>query len=524
MIRQHLVILLVLCSCFQLNAAEIRSPILVQLGKKLFEEDRFSYSFFKNSQGNYNQKLSTGDPILDEFEILQEMMSGPLKGEQVSCASCHMVNQTQKVQDNFVMTFNDASHRSRVPQRADGELRTVRNSMNMVMSSISPEAPLHWDGEFYSVADLSCATLVGRNMGWLLGEETKARSHIEKVLKNDNGDYKQLGKASSSYSVLFKSLGINLDALEQNEVLKHTCEALEFYISRLDFQRDQDGSYNGSAYDRFLLTNGIRTNLNEGERDWEYLNYLKEQIALKKNWKWPDELPLNYHEEPSNFGPQELQGLKAFLGAAQCASCHRPPFFTDFRFHNTGITQFEYDSVHGRNAFLKVNIPSWSERNLEPALSFVPTEVHPQWEGPYRKVTSKESALFMDLGIWNILGHPDKENIQVNIKKILCESYQQTDCLWSDDEYLEKSVALFKTPTLRSLGQSAPYLHNGSADDILGVLTLYLRGSHFAKKGQLRNIDPFMKAMNIDPGDFRALEAFMRSLNEDYDENTNSNL
>jgi cytochrome c peroxidase len=64
-----------------------------------------------------------------------------------------------------------------------------------------------------------------------------------------------------------------------------------------------------------------------------------------------------YHNQPFAFGAAEIAGLKIFLSAANngptgsphagnCAACHLAPNFTDFRFHNTGVSQEEYDAVN----------------------------------------------------------------------------------------------------------------------------------------------------------------------------------
>ena len=51
----------------------------------------------------------------------------------------------------------------------------------------------------------------------------------------------------------------------------------------------------------------------------------------------------------TGFGPAALTGLKVFFRTSgtgsigNCASCHAPPLFTDFSFHNMGISQSEYD-------------------------------------------------------------------------------------------------------------------------------------------------------------------------------------
>ncbi len=499
------------------RALEDLETFKVDLGEKLFLEDRFSQGFFKQHDGDYNSPAPEGASILEQFEYLEENLPHPQRGQQVSCASCHFVDQMTDVQEGLVLTYNDFSAFSRVPARGDQQTRTPRNSMNMVLPNAPEGGPLHWDGEFYSPSSLTCATLVGRNMGWLLGEESQARQHVVNVLRKDSGTYPSVSELKGSYAELFKKIGIELTELSDPQLLELTCNTVGIYLKDLDFAKDEDGQFIGSAYDQFLLQNGVRSQRLPNETQGEYLTYLKDQVRTIQDWQWIEPSPMKYHNEDSVFGPKELQGLKAFLGRSQCATCHRPPEFTDYRFHNTGISQFTFDSLHGRGAFSNLKIPSHNDRLLDPASSFVGTENHPHWQGDFRKSPEKDEPKFVDLGIWNIIGHPDKKEVQPQVKKMICESYQLKNCEWSDEEYLTKSIALFKTPTLRSLGQSAPYLHDGSAEDILSVLTLYLRGSHFAQKGQMRNPDPFMRAMSIHPHDFRALEAFLQSLNEDYD-------
>ncbi|MEM7646423.1 MAG: hypothetical protein AAF203_05905, partial [Pseudomonadota bacterium] len=145
------------------------------------------------------------------------------------------------------------------------------------------------------------------------------------------------------------------------------------------------------------------------------------------------------------------------------------------------------------------------------------SEKHPHWRGVFRKTPDKAEPLSVDLGVWAVLGHPDKPKVQKQLKETICRSLRMPSCSWSDDEYLEKSIGMFKTPTLRSLGQSKPYFHNGQAETLLDVLAVYLATSRLIDRGQLRNPDPMLKAMDLKPGDFPALKAFMEALDEDYE-------
>ena len=73
-----------------------------------------------------------------------------------------------------------------------------------------------------------------------------------------------------------------------------------------------------------------------------------------------------------------------------------------------------------------------------------------------------------------------------------------------------------KTPTLRALGLSQPYFHNGQADTIESGLEYLIKVSDLARRGLIRNADPLLSQIEITTDDIPALAAFLRSLNEDY--------
>ena len=86
-----------------------------------------------------------------------------------------------------------------------------------------------------------------------------------------------------------------------------------------------------------------------------------------------------------------------------------------------------------------------------------------------------------------------------------------------DAVLLPRTVALFKTPSLRALAFSDPYLHNGSKDTIEETLEFYRRMSRLARADQVRNPAPELSGVFLKPEDIAPLAAFLRSLNEDYE-------
>jgi len=71
---------------------------------------------------------------------------------------------------------------------------------------------------------------------------------------------------------------------------------------------------------------------------------------------------------------------------------------------------------------------------------------------------------------------------------------------------------------VRDLGQTGPYFHTGRMDGLDSVLRHYLRASERAREGKLRNADPRLREISIAPADLDLLQAFLRSLNEDYND------
>ncbi len=81
---------------------------------------------------------------------------------------------------------------------------------------------------------------------------------------------------------------------------------------------------------------------------------------------------------------------------------------------------------------------------------------------------------------------------------------------------LPLTVARFKTPNLRDLGQSEPYLHTGRMGTLEDVVQFYQTFSDKSRAGTVRNGDPALKGISLDSDAITALAAFLRALNEDY--------
>ena len=68
----------------------------------------------------------------------------------------------------------------------------------------------------------------------------------------------------------------------------------------------------------------------------------------------------------------------------------------------------------------------------------------------------------------------------------------------------------FRTPTLREIAETAPYMHNGALLTLEDVVDFYDRGG-----GGIPNKDPLMKPLHLSDAEKAALVAFLESLSGD---------
>lgn len=81
---------------------------------------------------------------------------------------------------------------------------------------------------------------------------------------------------------------------------------------------------------------------------------------------------------------------------------------------------------------------------------------------------------------------------------------------------LPRMVALFKTPNLRDLSGSEPYLHTGRMNTLENVVSFYQNFSQQARAAAVRNPDPQLNGIFLDNSDVPLVAAFLRALTEDY--------
>jgi cytochrome c peroxidase len=463
----------------------------------------------------------------------------------VSCGTCHIAAARESGRAatriaHRTLTFADDAARSSIPPRGDARTITARNSPSLV-EALMPNGEsglLHFDGEFSCAETLVKESFLGRNFGWLPGERAAAVRQFARVIREDNG----LGTESDlsvplAYALLLRGNDgaipiswqipptLRIDpAQASDEAIVDACARLVVaFVRSLRFSRDAEGLFDGSPYDAFLAANQLARAPDPDQTLAEYGRRVGEQIAALRKPLFVDDSTraLRLHQQPFRFGELELQGARIFFrtavgqaqksGAGNCAECHVPPLFADFRFHNTGVAQDEYDAVHGSGAFARLDVPDAGARDADFDRWLPATPSHPNARGPFLFPATHEFPGRTDLGLWNVYANPDLFAPQREIERMLNPSRQL-----SRDDVLGRSLGRFKTSALRDLGQSAPYFHNGSAGSLEDVILFYQRISALVPAGQMRNAPPEFSAMRLSREDVAPLAAFLRSLNEDY--------
>jgi cytochrome c peroxidase len=155
----------------------------------------------------------------------------------------------------------------------------------------------------------------------------------------------------------------------------------------------------------------------------------------------------------------ERAGYALFTGKAHCATCHlvgeKTALFSDFRYHNTGI--------------------GWR---------------HAQQQESYRVELGGGASADVSGAVVRRLGEPEPNDLG------RFEITQDPQDRWA-----------YKTPILREVARTAPYMHDGSLPTLEAVVAYYNAGGAGAPD-QAPEIVP----LGLNTAEQRALVAFLRSL------------
>lgn len=419
------------------------------------------------NESDAQQRLNPLQVLLGE-RLFREQRFTTAKGDlAASCAICHNLDEDPQ----GTRAFTDFFNRSWVPFRSEDPRRLgLRNSPTLFDVALMPR--LHHDGEFQSLEELVAGTISGRNLGWLPGEEEQAFNQVQSVLLQDKG-----GTKEPAYREQFKAaFNAELATLNRDQIVGLVSKAVA------DFMRTLNSRQN-APYDRFAKENGLDLSLASGESGKAYA-----QRTLTKLSGLEAKGALKLAED---FDRAALDGYKIFLrtegraSVGNCVACHAPPLFTDFSFHNLGVTQAEYDQFHGAGKFAALLIPD-AAKAVRPSTKF-------------REYPAPGIPGQVDLGFWNF----------IDLKKSSLRRAGE-----SDDQLLARMIGAFKTPTLRHLAYSQPYMHTGAYTSLDATLRALIRLSEMARAGHIRQADEELPKIRLAEADIAPLLAFLSTLNE----------
>ena len=161
----------------------------------------------------------------------------------------------------------------------------------------------------------------------------------------------------------------------------------------------------------------------------------------------------------SALDASEIRGMSLFFGRGECWECHSGAFFSDGEFHNIGIP-----------------VPAGLPRD----------------SGRY------EGARLVRGDPFNAAGaHSDARD---GIQAMLSAGVKHDPETWG----------AFRTPTLRGVGETAPYMHDGSMPDLESVVRFYstLEGAVQLDHHQESVLTPLL----LDPTEIDDLVAFLETL------------
>ena len=171
-----------------------------------------------------------------------------------------------------------------------------------------------------------------------------------------------------------------------------------------------------------------------------------------------------YGKQADALEPQARQGFELFIGKAGCSQCHtigeREALFTDHQMHNTGLGFRE--SMRKEPAKQRVQVA--------PGISF---------DMDSSAIKPVGEAKPNDLGLYEITQNPADR--------------------WK-----------YKTPTLRNIALTAPYMHNGAFSTLREVVEFYNQGGEANE-----NLDSLIKPLGLSEAEINALVEFLRALTGD---------
>lgn len=233
-------------------------------------------------------------------------------------------------------------------------------------------------------------------------------------------------------------------------------------------------------------------------------------------------------------------------GTLACASCHDPKLaFSDGRMLTRGIDGAEgtrnapalINRGYGRTFFWDGRAKSLERQVIEPILNpkelaLTPAELERRTKMSAAEVTAALASYVRSIrsgdsrfdryvgGQTDALSDLERAGLAVFRGKGHCntchvgpnftdEQFHNTGVAWRDGRLTDIGAGKgdFKTPTLREVARTAPYMHDGSLATLEEVVEYYDKGGNINP-----GLDSDLRSLQLAPEEKRALVMFLRSL------------
>jgi cytochrome c peroxidase len=195
--------------------------------------------------------------------------------------------------------------------------------------------------------------------------------------------------------------------------------------------------------------------------------------------------------EPSDFdrfmagdaqamSPAAIRGARLFVGRAGCAECHRGPMFTDYTFHNIGVPQ------------TGVHVPA-TDLGRSAGIDAIAGAIKKDMAGDPNPYDFTKQSAFSDA--------QDDTHLA-----------SLTAAAPGDAPPRRPTDGQFKTPTLRNVAKTAPYMHDGAYATLWDVVNHYNFGG--ATGPYVGDKDPALGPLLLTDAELGDLVEFLRALDD----------
>lgn len=207
------------------------------------------------------------------------------------------------------------------------------------------------------------------------------------------------------------------------------------------------------------------------------------------------------------LGAAAERGARLFDGKAACKACHEGPLFMDNKFHQIGVPQL------GAYVPKTSECPAGDWCDCVTDDRFEPTNCLPF--GARDGLRKLQASKFRRDSVWS-----DDKECQRHFTAHVDANYaaeHPDECdgriKWYSEPLTDAQKGAWKTPGLRDVAVTGPYMHQGMYTTLRDVIVHYNKGGIIEAGGEtLGTIDEKIKVLNLSDREIDDIVAFLESL------------